>query len=118
MSNWNSFPHDNTAFMFEGSDLLESWPDLHCGDRAEFPDADWVQQCLEQAPDAAPPSYDGDAAALANIIQDAWRCFHAGDFQPVASVVSRSLQMLQYEYTRAALRQTHLARCWMKLPVT
>jgi len=80
MSEWNQFPYDNTAFMFDGSKLLESWSDLHRGDRVRFPDVDWVEQCLGQAPEAAPPSFDGDAATLANIIQDAWRCFHAGDF--------------------------------------
>ncbi len=80
MSKWNRFPYDSTAFMFEGRQLLESWPDLHRGDCARFPDVDWVEQCLEQAPEAAPPSFDGDATTLANVIQDAWRYFHAGDF--------------------------------------
>jgi len=80
MSKWNRFPYDNTAFTFEGSQLFESWPDLHRGDRVTFPDAEWVEQCLQQAPDAAPSSYDGDCEALANTVQAAWRCFHAGDF--------------------------------------
>jgi len=81
MSKWNNFPHDNNDYLFEGNKLLESWPDLHRGDCVEFPDADWVQQCLEEAPDAAPESFDGDYAALADTIQDAWRCYHSGDFQ-------------------------------------
>ena len=46
-----------------------------------FPDNDWVQQSLDETPDAAPESFDGDVAALAATIQDAWRCFHAGEFQ-------------------------------------
>ena len=81
MSKWNEFPHDNAAFTYKGSKLLDSWPDLHRGDCVEFPDADWVEQCLEQAPDAAPDSFDGDYAALAETIQEAWRCYHRGDFQ-------------------------------------
>jgi len=81
MSKWNSFPHDNTAFMFEGDKLLEEWPELHRGDCVEFPDADWVRQSLEETPDAAPEDFDGDYSALADIIQDAWRCYHSGDFQ-------------------------------------
>ena len=81
MANWNSFPYDNTEYLYEGSKLQDSWPDLHRGDCVEFPDADWVQQCLEEAPDAASGSFDGDYSALADTIQDAWRSYHAGDFQ-------------------------------------
>jgi tetratricopeptide (TPR) repeat protein len=81
MSEWNSFPHANADFDYEGSGLLDSWTDLHRGDCVEFPDADWVRQTLEEAPDAAPESFDGDYSALADMIQDAWRCYHRGDFQ-------------------------------------
>ena len=80
MADWNSFPFDNSEFLFEGDLLRESWPALHSGDRVVFPDADWVQDCLEVTPDAAPESFDGDINALALSVQDAWRCFHAGDF--------------------------------------
>ena len=93
MSQWNKFPHDASDFSYEGSKLLDSWPDLHRGDCVEFPDADWVQQCLEQAPDAAPPSFDGDFAALADDIQDAWRCFHSGAFQQASIVSGRCGQL-------------------------
>ena len=48
MSKWNKFPHENSAFLFEGDSLRDAWPDLHRGDCVEFPDADWVQQTLEQ----------------------------------------------------------------------
>jgi len=81
MARWNKFPHDNAAFAYKGGKLLDAWPQLHGGDRVEFPDADWVAQTLEQAPDAAPESFDGDAQALAENIQEAWRCYHRGDFQ-------------------------------------
>ncbi len=89
MSKWNSFPHANTAFEYPGSDLLDSWSDLHRGDCVAFPDADWVQQTLEQAPGAAPESFDGDASALATIIQNAWRCFHSGDFQQATELADQ-----------------------------
>jgi tetratricopeptide (TPR) repeat protein len=81
MTRWNSFPHDTSHFLFEGNSLLESWPRLHAGDQVVFPDVDWVQDCLEAVPDAAPESFDGDIDALALSIQDAWRSFHAGDFE-------------------------------------
>jgi len=88
MSNWKTFPHNNSEFLFAGEQLLDSWPDLHSGDCVAYPDADWVEQCLEQAPDAAPASFDGDYFALAVIIQDAWRCFHAGDFEKAVELAA------------------------------
>ena len=81
MAKWNKFPHDSSAFTYAGSRLRDAWPDLHRGDQVEFPDDDWVQQMLEEAPEAAPDNFDGDTAALANTLQDAWRCYHSGDFQ-------------------------------------
>lgn len=89
MTKWNKFPHNNAAFTYQGNNLLESWPDLHRGDCVECPDADWVEQCLEQAPDAAPDSFDGDYAALAETIQQAWRCYHRGDFQQATVLASQ-----------------------------
>ena len=89
MSKWNSFPHANPAFEYAGSDLLDSWSDLHRGDCVVYPHEDWVQQTLEQAPDAAPESFDGDVSALAAIIQNAWRCFHSGDFQQATELADQ-----------------------------
>ena len=86
MSKWNKFPHDNSAFLYKDSSLEDAWPALHGGDCVEFPDADWVERTLEDAPDAAPDSFDGDVAALAEKVQDAWRCFHSGDFQKVVKL--------------------------------
>ncbi len=102
MSKWKSFPHNNAAFIYEGSKLLESWPELHGGDRVEFPDAGWVQRALEQAPAAAPPSYAGDASALADIMQAAWRCFHAGDFQQATSLSGQCGQLAHAPANKAA----------------
>jgi hypothetical protein len=81
MSQWKKFPHDDPAFHFEGNSLFESWSSLHAGDCVAFPDAKWVSECLEQTPGAAPQSFDEDVDCLALTIQDAWRSFHAGQFQ-------------------------------------
>ena len=102
MSEWNKFPHKNSAFNYEGGDLLDSWPDLHCGDCVEFPDADWVQQTLEEAPDAAPEAFDGDFSALAETIQDAWRCYHSGDFQQATVLASQCGQLAHAPANKAA----------------
>ena len=93
MSRWNKFPHSNSNYLYENERLLDSWPDLHRGDCVEFPDADQVQQTLDEAPDAAPDSFDGDVCALANTIQGAWRCFHSGDFQEATKLAGQCGQL-------------------------
>jgi tetratricopeptide (TPR) repeat protein len=93
MARWNKFPHSNSDYLYKGKRLLDSWPDLHLGDCVEFPDADWVQQTLDEAPDAAPDSFDGDVSALADIIQGAWHCFHSGDFQGAAKLSEQCGQL-------------------------
>jgi tetratricopeptide (TPR) repeat protein len=52
---WSKFPHAGNAYAYEGPALKKSWARLHRGDCEPFPK---------------------DAAA-----QDAWRAFHAGEFQ-------------------------------------
>jgi len=102
MSRWNKFPHNNADFLYAGDSLLENWPALHRGDRVEFPDADWVERMLEEAPDAAPKKFDGDFAALATSIQDAWRSFHAGDFQQAVSLSGECGQLAHAAANKAA----------------
>lgn len=89
MSKWNSFPHASKAFDYKSDSLRDAWSELHRGDRVEFPDADWVEGTLENAPDAAPDGFDGDHDALAAVIQDAWRCFHRGDFQKATQLADQ-----------------------------
>ena len=80
MSSWNPFPYDATPFLYEGDTLRDAWDDLHTGDCEPWPDEAHLQSILEAHPDAAPDGFDGDVAALAAALQEAWRCFHAGDF--------------------------------------
>jgi tetratricopeptide (TPR) repeat protein len=81
MSRWNKFAHASNDFEYQDENLRNSWPDLHRGDKVEYPDTEWVERTLAEAPDAAPEDYDGDSSALADTIQNAWQCFHAGDFE-------------------------------------
>ena len=55
MPNWTSFPHSEPAYDYANDRLKEAWDDLHAGDCEPFPSD------LE--------------------LQEAWRCFHRGDFQ-------------------------------------
>ena len=102
MSVWNKFPHDPSAFLFKDNGLSDSWLDLHKGDCVEFPDAEWVQRCLAEAPDAAPSSFDGDYTSLANTIQEAWRCYHRGDFQQAIVLASQCGQLAHSPANKAA----------------
>jgi tetratricopeptide (TPR) repeat protein len=81
MPQWNSFPHAAQGFEYTGNALLKAWTDLHRGDCAPFCDEHWVASCIERSPSAVPPSFDGDIAALALRLQDAWRAFHGGAFE-------------------------------------
>lgn len=81
MAKWNSFPHDSSDYLYKGKALKAAWPDLHRGDCVEFPSPDWVANLMDEFPDAGPEGFDGDAAALSVLVQDAWRSFHCGDFE-------------------------------------
>lgn len=52
---WTKFPHSDAAYTYAGPALKRAWERLHCGDREPFPK---------------------EAAA-----QEAWRLYHAGEFQ-------------------------------------
>jgi len=102
MSRWNKFPYNNAGFLYAGDGLLENWPALHRGDRVEFPDADWVERVLGEAPGAAPKKFDGDCAGLAATIQEAWRSFHAGDFQQAVSLSEKCGHLAHAAANKAA----------------
>ena len=55
---WTTFPHDNAAFVYDGAALKQNWARLHKGDAEPFP-----------------------SGASSKAVEDAWRLFHAGDFQ-------------------------------------
>jgi len=95
MSGWNKFPYSNSEYRYEGTALSEAWPELHRGDRVPIPGRDWLVDILERFPDAAPPRFDGDIESLGASMQNAWRHFHAGDFE--ASVeLSRTCGVLAH----------------------
>jgi tetratricopeptide (TPR) repeat protein len=60
MKKWKPFPHDAHAFDFSGPALKKGWAGLHLGDQEPFPSA--------------------------TELQEAWRCFHRGDFQQAVSI--------------------------------
>ena len=58
MAKWNKFPHDQKAITYAGDALKKNWDALHKGDNEPYPK---------------------DAAT-----QEAWRQFHAGNFEAAA----------------------------------
>jgi tetratricopeptide (TPR) repeat protein len=54
-SGWTPFPHDNSEFVYEGAALKKNWARLHQGDCEPFPSN--------------------------KAVEEAWRLYHAGDFQ-------------------------------------
>jgi tetratricopeptide (TPR) repeat protein len=80
MSDWNPFPHDAQPFTFAGDELATRWESLHQGDLEPWPSQDHITATLEAFPAAAPDNFDGDTGALGERLQEAWRCFHAGDY--------------------------------------
>ena len=60
MYEWNKFPHDNSAFDYSGPALRDNWDDLHEGDCEPYPEDEGLQE--------------------------AWRCYHRGDFQAAVTL--------------------------------
>jgi len=76
---WVRFAHQGTEFRFAGAALAAAWEALHRGEREPWPDAKRIG-ALARA-HAGVLVAGRDAAALAGALQDAWRAFHAGDFE-------------------------------------
>ena len=74
---WKPFPHDSTAYAYEGAALKTAWAELHRGVCEPFPDAEFVSQAF-----ARHPKLEGklDADRTAAALQSAWRAYHRGDF--------------------------------------
>ncbi|MEZ5626158.1 MAG: hypothetical protein R3E34_01315 [Rhodocyclaceae bacterium] len=75
---WRAFPYGDRVYRYTGSSLEAHWPSLHGGDREVFPDARRVADQLERCGPAL--SHDADPNTLADLLQSAWRDYHAGDF--------------------------------------
>lgn len=75
---WRAFPYGDRVYRYTGSALETHWPVLHRSDREAFPDARRVADQLERCGPAL--SHDADPNSLAELLQSAWRDYHAGDF--------------------------------------
>lgn len=77
---WKPFPHPDPAYRHAGAALKKNWARLHRGDREPYPDVAGLEALV-----AANPKLGGaDLKQAAQALQEAWRAFHAGDFQQAA----------------------------------
>ena len=60
MHQWNEFPYPNDNYDYSSHALEATWDDLHLGDKEPFPEQEELQE--------------------------AWRCFHRGDFQQAVDI--------------------------------
>ena len=75
---WAKFPHANKSFDYAGDKLEKGWSSLHAGDCEPFPDQAHVAALLKKHGKLGKAA---DAGKIAEALQDAWRAYHAGDFQ-------------------------------------
>ena len=75
---WKSFPGSDEDFDYPGPALEKHWPRLHQGDCEPFPDAAYVKKLFETYPELKTKV---PAAEVAEVLQEAWRAYHRGDFQ-------------------------------------
>jgi hypothetical protein len=83
-SSWAAFPKPQKNFAYEGAALAKAWKSLHIGDAEAFPDEKRAALLLKTAGKAAPKGLD--AETVATQLQDAWRAFHAGEFEQAFSI--------------------------------
>jgi tetratricopeptide (TPR) repeat protein len=86
MAKWNKFPHDQKAITYAGDALKKNWEALHKGDNEPYPK---------------------DAAT-----QEAWRQFHAGNFEAATknggSVASKATTIYaSHLESKAAVKVKH-----------
>ncbi len=72
---WIAFPHDAAAFNYKGRALEKNWPRLHQGDCEPFPSVAALQVRLQHS------AADRPGKDVVSGVQEAWRAYHAGDFQ-------------------------------------
>ena len=70
--------HNPLAAIDAGDKLAKNWDALHTGDCEPYPDEARVAALLKKHPKLGKAA---DAGKLAEALQDAWRAYHAGQFQ-------------------------------------
>jgi len=83
---WKRFPYGDRVYRYGGTALHTNWCRLHRADREPYPTVDNLLELLRANPGLEPHAVN--PTALAPMLEEAWRSFHAGDF---ADAVERGL---------------------------
>lgn len=116
---WVKFPHANAQFDYAGGKLNKSWAQLHAGDQEAFPDKKHIAALQKKYPALKDA---GDAATVAETMQEAWRDFHRGEFQKateaadalgvIAATIANKAEGIYATYlAKEADRISHFERC-------
>lgn len=80
---WKPFPSPDACFHCPGPVLKQRWTRLHEGDCEAFPEAAFLEALITRH-SALEPAVPLKKAG--EILQDAWRAFHCGDFAEAVRV--------------------------------
>lgn len=116
---WVKFPHASAAFDYAGAKLAKAWERLHAGDQETFPDKKHVAAQQKKYPKLKSA---GEADAVAEALQEAWRDFHRGEFQKAteagealgaigATVANKAEGIYATYLAKEADRGAHFERC-------
>jgi tetratricopeptide (TPR) repeat protein len=85
---WTAFPHPNERFHYSPAALKKNWNRLHLGDKEPYPSAQLLEKLCKTEPRVAAsiPDFDSDFEALSERTLEAWRHYHAGEFEQAAQV--------------------------------
>lgn len=78
---WNAFPHPRDAYDYAGDALEANWTALHLGDKEPYPSQTQIEQLCTTYPKLNQSLPYEDTAKIAETLQEAWRCYHRGDYQ-------------------------------------
>jgi tetratricopeptide (TPR) repeat protein len=85
---WAAFPYPNERFRYTPAALKKHWNRLHLGDKEPYPGAQFLAKLCEgerRIVDSI-PGFDSDFDALSERTVEAWRCYHAGEFEQAAQI--------------------------------
>jgi tetratricopeptide (TPR) repeat protein len=72
---WNAVSIASAVYDYSGAKLKKNWDRLHRGDQEPFPDESRIAALVARHPELKPKVADA-----AEVLQDAWRAYHRGDF--------------------------------------
>jgi tetratricopeptide (TPR) repeat protein len=85
---WAAFPYPSERFRYTPAALKKRWSRLHLGDKEPYPSAQLLAKLCEgerRVVDSI-PGFDSDFDALSKRTLEAWRCYHAGEFEQAAQI--------------------------------